>query len=620
MRSRSTSSGNDRRERAWVLLGIGLLVFLVLVGRLFFLQVVTSGRSRELAERNWLRPEFVPGPRGRILDRNGVVLAEMTPSFAIGIDPQFELFHKNRELMHETVERLARLCDQDPVKFEEQIDREKKTSYNPVRLVRNADSLMVARVAEHMISLPGVSVMVEPTRRYPADTLAAHVLGYVGEVGEKDLEKLTERGYHTGSLIGKSGIELQYEELLRGEDGKRYVEVNALGRRSEAFNRREPVPTRPGRDLELTLDAKVQRATERALDAAGYEGPEPAPEIRGAAILMDVWTGEILAMASRPGFDDNIFSSSLNQEEWKALMTEGRPLLNRAIQAAYPPGSTLKPITEYGALAAGVIRPGQYESPCLGGQRFGNRVFHCWKHGGHGSLDDLGALAQSCDVYFYQLAPSLGVDGIAKVARQFGLAEKTGIDLPQERGSLIPTSEYYDERFGKRQWSPGLALNLIIGQGEIQVTPIQLLRATAMIATGGREVTPRLLRAMGPEERQHRYAEPKLGAVTEDVKLNAMALERVRLGMRMAVDSGTAKSARVHGIPVAGKTGTAENPGYDHALFAAYAPADHPRVAAVVLLENRGHGGAVAAPVARRIFDAFFGIPDSLVVQTVDSD
>ena len=231
MRSRPASSGNDRRERAWVLLGIGLLVLLVLVGRLFFLQVMTSGRSRELAERNWLRPEFVPGPRGRILDRNGVVLAEMTPSFAISIDPQYELFHKNRQLMHDTVERLARLVDQDPSKFEDQIEREKKTTYKPVRLVRNADSLMVARVAEHMISLPGVQVMVEPVRRYPADTLAAHVLGYVGEVGEKELETLTESGYHAGSLIGKTGIELQYEDLLRGEDGKRYVEVNALGRR-----------------------------------------------------------------------------------------------------------------------------------------------------------------------------------------------------------------------------------------------------------------------------------------------------------------------------------------------------------------------------------------------------
>ena len=620
MRGKAASSGNDRRERAWVLLGVGLLVLCVLVGRLFFLQVVTSDRSRELAERNWLRPEFVPGPRGRILDRNGLIMAEMTPSFVIGIDPQHEVFHKNREKLRETLARLASLVDQDPVRFEEQIERERKTTYKPVRLVRNADSLQVARVAEHMIVLPGVSVMVEPVRQYPGDSLAAHVLGYIGEVGEKELETLGEDGYRPGSLIGKTGIELEYEALLRGEDGKRYVEVNALGRRSEAFNRREPVPTRPGRDIALTLDADLQRATEAALDAARYEGPEPAPQVRGAAILMDVWTGEVLAMASRPGFDNNVFSGSLDQDEWKALMSEGKPLLNRAVQSAYPPGSTLKPVTEYAALAAKVIAPGQYQAPCFGGHRFGNRVFGCWKREGHGSLNDIGAMAHSCDVYFYQLAPGLGVDGIARFAKQFGLAEKTGIDLPQERNGLIPTSDYYDERYGKKQWSPGLALNLVIGQGEIQVTPLQLLRAISMIATGGRAVTPRLLKAVGAEQRQGRYPEPKLDPVIEEVTLDARALERVRRGMREAVESGTAKSAQVPGIPVAGKTGTAENPGFDHALFTAYAPADHPRVAAVVLLENRGHGGSVAAPVARRMLDAYFGVPDSLVAVHTETD
>ena len=620
MRGKAASSGNDRRERAWVLLGVGLLVLCVLVGRLFFLQVVTSDRSRELAERNWLRPEFVPGPRGRILDRNGLIMAEMTPSFVIGIDPQHESFQKNREKLRETLVRLASLVDQDPVRFEEQIERERKTTYKPVRLVRNADSLQVARVAEHMIVLPGVSVMVEPVRQYPGDSLAAHVLGYIGEVGEKELETLAEGGYHPGSLIGKTGIELEYEELLRGEDGKRYVEVNALGRRSEAFNRREPVPTRPGRDIALTLDADLQRATEAALDAARYEGPEPAPEVRGAAILMDVWTGEVLAMVSRPGFDNNVFSGSLDQDEWKALMSEGKPLLNRAVQSAYPPGSTFKPITEYGALVAKVIAPGQYQAPCFGGHRFGNRVFGCWKREGHGSLNDIGAMANSCDVYFYQMAPGLGVDGIARFAKQFALGEKTGIDLPQERNSLIPTSDYYDERYGKKQWSPGLALNLIIGQGEIQVTPLQLLRAISIIATGGREVTPRLLKAVGAEQREGKYPEPKLEPIIEEVTLDARALERVQRGMREAVESGTAKSAQVPGISVAGKTGTAENPGFDHALFTAYAPADHPRVAAVVLLENRGHGGSVAAPVARRMLDAYFGVPDSIVAHHVESD
>ncbi len=620
MKARRSTNGSDRRERGLVLLAAGLVVFVVLLGRLFYLQVVTSDRSRELAERNWLRPEFVPGPRGRILDRNGVVLAEMTPSFVIGLDPQHEVFLKHRERLNQTLERLAVLVGRDTQTFHELLERERGTSYKPVRLVRNADSLMVARVEEHRLDLPGVSVSVEPTRRYPADSLASHVLGYIGEVGEKELESLAERGYRPGSLMGKTGVELQYEDLLRGEDGQRYVEVNALGRRSEAFNRRQPVPPRPGRDLELTLDAEVQRATEAALARAGYDGPGPAPEIRGTAILMDVWTGEVLAMASRPTFDVNVFSGSLTQAEWQDLTRESLPLLNRAIQAAYPPGSVMKPFTEYGALTAGIVAPGQYLAPCFGGHRFGNRVFHCWKRGGHGSLDDIGAMANSCDVYFYQLAVELGVDGIAETAKLFGLAERTGVDLPQERVGLVPTSAYYDERFGKRKWSPGVTLNLIIGQGEIQLTPVEILRGVGMLATGGRRVTPRLLKGVGVDERRLRYPDPPPAADVREVTLDARALERVRRGMREAVEEGTARSARVHGIPVAGKTGTAENPGFDHALFVAYAPADHPQVATIVVLENRGHGGSVAAPVAQRILASYFGVPDSLITQVVETD
>jgi penicillin-binding protein 2 len=620
MRGRRSSNGSDRRERSLVLLGVGLLVFAALVGRLFYLQVVTRDRSRELAERNWLRPEFVPGPRGRIFDRNGVVLAEMTPSFVIGFDPQNEFFLKHRDRIDATLVRLAGLVQGNPDDFRELLERERETSYKSVRLIRDADSLMVARVEEHRIDLPGVSVEVEPTRRYPADTLASHVLGYIGEVGEKELDKLAERGYRPGSLLGKTGIELQYEDLLRGEDGRRYVEVNALGRRSEAFNRRQPVPPRPGRDLKLTLDAQVQRVAERALDEARYDGPGEPPEVRGAAILMDVWTGEILAMASRPGFDVNVFSGSLTQDEWGDLTRESRPLLNRAIQAAYPPGSVFKPFTEYGALAKGVLAPGQILSPCSGGYRLGNRVFHCWKRGGHGSLDDIGAMANSCDVYFYQLGLKLGVDGIAQAAGRFGISEKTGIDLPEERAGLVPDVAYYDKRFGKKQWGGGLALNLVIGQGEIQLTPIELVQAVGVLATGGKRVTPRLLKSVGVEERQQRYPEPPAPPAIREINLDPRALDRVRRGMREAVETGTARVAQVFGVPVAGKTGTAQNSGYDHALFVAYAPADDPRVVAVVLLENRGHGGSVAAPVAQRILSAYFGIPDSLVTQALETD
>jgi penicillin-binding protein 2 len=620
MRGSYSSNGIERRQRSFVLGTIGLILLTILVGRLFFLQMVSSERSRELAKRNWLKPEYVPGPRGRILDRNGVVLAEMVPSFAIAIDPQSEVYIKGPEELDRTLERLARLIQGDVEEYREQIDRNRRRTYNPIRLERNAGSSMVARVEENRIDLPGVTVEVEPTRRYPSDSLAAHVLGYIGEIGEKELESLADRGYRPGALTGKTGIELQYEEVLRGEDGIRFVEVNALGRRSEAFNREQPVPPRPGRDVVLSLDARVQAAAERALQGAGYDGEGDPPEVRGSCVLMDVRNGEVLAMASNPGFDVNVFSRSISTEEWKHLTREAHPLLNRAIQSAYPPGSVFKPLTQYAAFEEGVIQPGQYLSPCFGGHQFGNRYFRCWKRNGHGAVNDLDALSQSCDVYFYQLAPVLGVDGIARYANLFRIQERTGIDLPQERKGLVPDSNYYDERFGKKKWSSGVALNLIIGQGEIQLTPLQLVQFIAVVATGGRQVTPRLLKDLGPETRIGNHPAPDLQPRIRQITLGEASLRRVREGLVIAVESGTARNAAVINNTVAGKTGTAENPGFDHAVFIAYAPVEQPQVAVAVFLENRGHGGSVAAPVARKVLASYFGVPDSLVARVVETD
>lgn len=620
MRGSFSSNGIERRQKSLVLGTIGLIFLTILVGRLFFLQMVSSERSRELAKRNWLKPEYVPGPRGRILDRDGVVLAEMVPSFSIAVDPQSDVYLKDPEELDRTLQRLARLIQGDAEAYREQVERNRGRTYNPIRLERNAGSVMVARVEENRLDLPGVTVEVEPTRRYPADSLAAHVLGYIGEIGEKELESLAGQGYRPGALIGKTGIELQYEKVLRGEDGIRFVEVNALGRRSEAYNREQPVPPRPGRDVILTLDARIQAVTERALQQAGYEGEGDPPEVRGSCVLMDVRNGEILAMASSPGFDVNVFSRSISMEEWKHLTRESRPLLNRVIQSAYPPGSVFKLITQYAAFEEGVIQPGQYLNPCFGGHQFGNRFFRCWKRMGHGSVNDIEALSQSCDVYFYQLASMLGVNGIARYANHLRVQEKTGIDLPQERKGLIPDSDYYDRRFGKKKWSPGVALNLIIGQGEILLTPLQMVEFIAVFATGGRRVTPRLLKDLGPEYRTGNYPAPNLQPRIQRIAMGERSLNRVREGLIVAVESGTARNAAVFGYRVAGKTGTAENPGFDHAVFIAYAPVQNPAVAVAVFLENRGHGGSVAAPVARQVLASYFGVPDSMVSRVAETD
>lgn len=614
MRRRYSSNGSDRRERALFLGLVALGVLAVIVARLFFLQVVYSDRSRELSERNWLRPEYLRGPRGRILDRNGVVLADMVPAFSIVMDPHHKSFVRHPERLDASLTRLAELVGGDAEHYRRTMTRDARSSYQPIRLERNADTLMVARVEEHRSELPGVSVEVQPARFYPADSLAAHVLGYVGEVGENDLDRLADLGYRPGSLIGKSGIELQYEDQLRGEDGIRYVEVDALGRRSEVFIRAQPVPPRAGRDLTLTLDAGLQRVMEDAMGEARYDGRSDPPEVRGAGVLMDVRRGEVLAMASRPGFSPNDFSP-LSPDDWHALNREGAPLLNRAIQSAYPPGSVFKPITQYALFSAGIIHPGQGLSPCFGSYRFGNRSFRCWKPSGHGSLDPEDAMAQSCDVFFYQVAPTLGVDGIARAAELFGVAQPTGIDLPGERAGLVPDSQYYDRRYGKHGWGQGQTLNLIIGQGEILVTPMELARYTATFAADGMRPVPRLLKELGPEHRQARHPEPPLPRPPTRLAVDEQAVWEVRKGMRAAVTKGTARSVQLPGISIAAKTGTAQNPGYDHALFIAFAPAENPEVALALVFEHRGHGGSVCAPVARKIFAEYFGVTDSLLVQ-----
>jgi penicillin-binding protein 2 len=335
---------------------------------------------------------------------------------------------------------------------------------------------------------------------------------------------------------------------------------------------------------------------------------------------MHVWTGEVLALASRPAFDVNIFSRSISQEEWEALTREGHPLLNRVVQATYPPGSVFKPLTEYAGIAERIIRADTRLGPCFGGHRFGNRVFRCWKPGGHGRVDAYEAMAHSCDVYFYQFAPTLGVDGIARYGAHFRVARRTGIDLPQEREGLVPNREYYDRRFGERGWSPGVALNLVIGQGEIHLTPLQLVQFTGVLATGGRRVTPRLLKELGEEQRVRRHRTPSLEPEFEQLVLDPEALRVVRRGMRSAVEEGTAVNAALTDVLVSGKTGTAQNPGYDHALFVAYAPASEPEVAVAVVLENRGHGGSVAAPIARRVLAAYFGVPDPHAVRLLETD
>jgi penicillin-binding protein 2 len=453
----------------------------------------------------------------------------------------------------------------------------------------------VSRIAERAEELPGVSLQVTNVRHYPQGSLAAHLLGHVGEISEAEVELLREQGYRPGDFVGRTGLEKVYERDLRGSDGERFLEVDAVGRVIGPFRGRDPIPPVTGHTLRLHLDARIQAIAESLLVGR-----------RGAACVLDVATGGVLALASAPTFDSNLFATGIASADWQRLNTDPQvPLLNRAVQAVYAPGSTFKVVSFSLALDENVVAlRGRQSKPCWGGYQFGNRYFRCWEEAGHGYLDLEGGLVQSCDVYFYQVGEQLAVDQLARYAREAGLGEPTGIDLPQELTGNVPSSDWLDRRYGKGRWSRGTMLNLIIGQGENLVTPLQLARLSCAIARSGEFTAPRIAASVDADDgTQLRF--PLL--TQRKWSVSPQTTQRLQEAMRRVVadSTGTARGCRVPGWTVAGKTGTAENPhGHPHSWFMGYAPTERPEVAFSVVVESGGHGSDVALPIARTILRA----------------
>jgi penicillin-binding protein 2 len=582
-----------------VLVGVVLAGFGVVLAGLVYLQVFLGQHYAGLARENRVRPEVLRAPRGAIYDRHGELLADSAPCFGIVFQPfPAESSERVRETTSaDWLARVATLVRLDSAEVRRQVDLANRTGQSAM-LLRDAPFAIRAAVEELRAELPGVEVQVEPLRNYPNGALAAHLLGYAGEVNAAELDTLEAAGYRPGDLIGRTGVERRYEDYLRGQDGVEYVVVNARGRRVSTLREPGAHPPTPGQDLTLTLDLKVQRALEEAMDGVA----------RGAAVALDPRDGGILALVSRPAYDPNEFSHGLSRARWRELSGGGaNPLLDRAIQGTYPPGSTFKIVTMSAALLHGVVRPDTRLAHCAGGMYYGGRRFACWDHRGHGSLDLVGALQHSCDVYFYQLGLRLGLADLEQTARAFGLGARTGVDLPQEARGLIPSAEYYDRRWGAGRWRSGLLLNLAIGQGELLLTPLQMALAAAEVASQGRALRPHLVARVGRSRvfRPERPAQPGFAA-------DPAVWGPVREAMELAVTAGTGGAARVPGVRVAGKTGTAQNPhGQDHALFVCFAPADSPVVAVAVVVENAGHGGSVAAPRAGALLRRMF-LPDSL--------
>lgn len=581
---------------AFVLAGFGLVVL-----GLLRLQVVQHEELTRLAEQNRVRLDVLRAPRGVIRDRNGRVLADNQPSFDIVFRPMpAESASRARAAITPAwIAQVAALIEDDTLDVRRRVAEANRTGQTAV-LRRTAPYAVLAAVEELRVDLPGLDVQVAPIRRYPERGAGAQLLGYAGQINDQELASRRDAGYRLGDLIGKTGVERRYEELLRGQDGAEFVVVNAMGKRVSGLEGSPPRLPVAGHDVTLTIDLDVQRALEEAMSHVRH----------GAAVAIDPRDGSVLAMVSRPQFDPNEFSRGISFARWRELTAGGgNPLLNRAIQSAYPPGSTFKIVTMLAGLHHGLVSARTHQpTSCTGGYYFGGRRFGCWDHDGHGSVDLVGALQHSCDVYFYQLGLAMGLDRMQSTARALGLGARTGIDLPAEAGGLVPDNAWYARRFKTASWPRGLLLNLAIGQGELLTTPLQLATMTAIVANGGRAIRPHVVRGVEgtPGFRLEKPLEP--GLVTDVEHWRA-----VHEAMELVVEAGTARSVQLPGIAVAGKTGTAQNPhGDDHALFVCYAPADRPTLALAIVAENSGHGGSVCGPIAANVLRRVL-LGDSLV-------
>jgi len=589
----------ESKNRILILSFIVGAAFLLLILRLWHLQILNQADYRSMSENNRLRFVPVAASRGAILDRNGVALVSNRPSFSLAVIPQ-EVTDKEALLT-----QLSSLLRLDRTEMSDRWEKSKgRAKYYPIVLASNITRDQVDIVEENRLMLPGVEVEMKPVREYSNGLLGAHLLGYIGEISENELNAKGFEEYNPGDYIGKNGIERSLENELHGGDGGRQFEVDARGRVLRTIS--ESYPT-VGNSVVLTIDAAVQKQAERSFG-----------DQAGAAVVLDVNSGEILAFVSNPGYDPSLFSGKLPADKWKEYLEDKRhPLENKALTGQYPPGSTFKIITALAGLEEGVVNESS-SVVCKGSYEIGNSTFRCWSKSGHGSVSLRRSLKESCDVYYYQLGEKLGVDRIAKMAERFRLGSALGIGLLNEKNGLIPTTEWKQKRFGKR-WFAGETLPVAIGQGYVLMTPIQLASMIATVANDGIVRRPHLVkRIVDADGKSLKEFGPEIISKTN---ISPDNLRKVKQGLLDVVNAagGTGTNARLGDVRVAGKTGTSQvvklsedrkkSLPYqyrDHALFVAFAPFDKPEIAVAVVVEHGGGGGAVAAPIAGRILRAYF--------------
>ncbi|HKI86397.1 MAG TPA: penicillin-binding protein 2 [Thermoanaerobaculia bacterium] len=571
-------------------LGIACAVLMtVLLVTYWYVQGAEGEIYRDMADHNRLRKVPIEATRGLIYDRKGDLLVENVPSYSLLLDRS-----RDRSLAA-SVEFAARVLDTTTSALDAVLARDHdKPDFVPVLLAEGLTLGQVARISAQALEHPEFEIHVDQLRLYRHGPQTAHLLGYLGEVSEGELRS-SHGELRAGELVGRKGVEEEFDSELRGRDGVRVVEVDSRGRPRKEFGR---LPATPGRSLRLTIDLELQQEAERLLTGKA-----------GAIVALDPNSGAVLALASAPSFNPNVFARRLDQSQWESILKDpGHPLEDRAIQDAYSPGSVFKIVVAVAGLAEGVIRP-QDTIHCSGSKVFYDRRFRCWWPSGHGWVNLHKALRESCDIYFYTLGQKLGIENIAKYARLLGLGKKTGIGLPTERPGLVP-DENWSEMVRHHPWYPGETISVAIGQGPLLVTPLQLAVMMAAVANGGYRVTPYVV-LDGPPP-------PPV-----PLHLPASVLAPVQSGLVAVVnENGTGVRAAIPGLEVAGKTGTAQVVAQktrtlnkdlpedlrDHAWFVSYAPAEHPRLVIVVFVEHGGHGADAAAPIAKDLYETYFKI------------
>lgn len=599
--------------RAVIAFILVIIALFGLVSRFYFLQVTEHDRFTALSDKNRIQLQPVAPTRGLIYDRNGVLLADNQPSYSVTLLKE-ELQDLDGTLLR--LQELIPITDRQIERFRKRF-KQRRRPFESVPLRFRLTEEEIARISVNYHRLPGVRVEADLIRYYPYGSSLVHALGYVGRINERELQKVDETNYSATHYIGKLGVEKYYEAELHGDVGFQKVETNARGRIMRVVERSDPVP---GKDLIMSLDLKLQQVTEKLLEGR-----------RAAVVAIDPNDGGILALVSTPGYDPNLFVTGISNKDYGALReSDDLPLFNRALRGRYPPGSTVKPIIALAAIDSESVSPAfKVSDPGWFTLTKGGRKYRDWKRGGHGIVGLNLALAQSCDVWFYSAGHKMGIDPMSEYLGYFGFGSIESLDLPEATRGILPSREW--KRNSRRlPWYPGDSLNLSIGQGFLLATPLQLATATAVIANRGRWVQPRMLKGVYQADEQTGFTTTDLGHdygrdKPDDVKLKHPEYwDNIIQGMVDVVHGprGTARrSAQGAKYRFAGKTGTAQVVGIkqdeeydaeklaerlrDHALFVAFAPVENPQIAVAVIVENGGGGSTTAAPIARKVMDAY---------------